>query len=158
MQAAPNFVPLSQVATVLDWLFKLRDSDQERAFALTGIAFNRIPKWGERFGTQVRPMFDTFGEGLAATLRTSDLVARDGTVFWVLSATSDSNVLFERVRDYSVEHSGELGAVLGFQVRGFKLPFAAVGDSARAVLDELRVKGLNWLPAVHHHEQAPSAE
>lgn len=145
-----NYVPLYQLTAVLDWLFRLREEDRSVYFALTGVEFGRVSKWSELYPDDKVPpraMFDSVGRGLASRMRKADLVARDATVFWIVSVTHSTDSLFARIRALVESEGSVLLDRLPCTLHKFTLPFAHEGESAKDFLERFRLNGPDREPA-----------
>ena len=90
---------LNRFVTILDWLLALQERHGEEALklGLIHVCFHDQQKLGEAYGARdAHQMLAQLAARLRETFRRSDLVARDGTDFWILTPYTSPESVTER--------------------------------------------------------------
>jgi hypothetical protein len=139
-----KYVSIDEFVSIVGYLIAQRSSSPQSRFCLFRVSFENPQFIGSSFGAQdAMRRLNQFGTLLASTVRTSDVVSRDVSVFWVLSPNSDFDVVRERVTAI-VKKVDEFGLdIVSCNVRAqvFPHPEAAEITDARQLLD--RFEGLS---------------
>ena len=146
-----NCTSIEQFMVVLDWLIRQRPDSAYSRFCLFRIAFENPQTLGSTFGAaDAMRRLNQFGTLLASTVRHTDLVARELSVFWTLTPECNSEIVRSRL-DEIVMKVEELGLdVVPCSVGAHVLPLEyAEISGARVLLDHLAS-----LPA--HHRFGPA--
>lgn len=131
---------------VLGWLMNQRPDSAYSRFCLFRIAFENPQRLGSTFGAaEAMRRLNQFGTLLASTVRHTDLVARELSVFWTLTPECNAEIVSSRLSEIvmKVEEMGldVVPCTVGAHV--FPLEHAEL-SSARVLLDHLA-----GLPADH---------
>jgi hypothetical protein len=137
---------LEQFMVVLDWLIRQRPDSAYSRFCLFRIAFENPQLLGSTFGAaDAMRRLNQFGTLLASTVRHTDLVARELSVFWTLTPECNSECVRSRLSEIVLKVE-ELGLdVVPCAVGAHVFPLERTeAPSARVLLDHLA-----GLPASH---------
>ena len=146
-----NCTSIEQFMVVLDWLIRQRPDSAYSRFCLFRIAFDDPQTLGQTFGaSDAMRRLNQFGTLLANTVRRTDLVARDLSVFWILTPECNSEIMGCRISEIliKVEEIGLDVVKCTVDAHVFPIENADV-SSARVLLDSLAS-----LPAVYKFEPA----
>jgi hypothetical protein len=149
-----NYASIDQLIVVLDWLRNQRPDSANSRFCLFRIAFENPQLLGSTFGaSDAMRRLNQFGTMLASTVRRTDLVARDLSVFWVLTPECNPEIVGGRLREIVIKVE-ELGLdVVQCSVGAYVFPIEHANEStARVLLDSL-----TSLPTAYKFEPAQSS-
>lgn len=150
-KTSANTVSIEHFMAVIDWLMNQRHDSAYSRFCLFRIVFENPEVLGSTFGAaEAMRRLNQFGALLAATVRHTDLVTRDRSVFWTLTAECDAAVLCARLNDVvgKAEDWGLDVVPCSVGVHAFPLEYAEI-TGARILLDHLA-----RLPADHRFVQS----
>jgi hypothetical protein len=89
-----RYVRFEELSSVLEWLTCQRRESADAHFSLFRIGFENPDVLGSTFGApDAMRRLNEFGSMLAATIRGTDLVARDLSVFWILTPECNSDMV-----------------------------------------------------------------
>jgi hypothetical protein len=131
--------PLEQFMVVLDWLINQRPDSAYSRFCVFRIAFENPQMLGSTFGAaEATRRLNQFGTLLAATVRRTDLVARDLSRFWVLTPECNAECVRNRLHEILTKVE-EMGLdVVPCLVGAHAFPLeSAEASSARVLLNHL---------------------
>lgn len=146
-----NYVSFDQLIVVLDWLRNQRPDSAFSHFGLFRIAFENPQVLGSTFGaSEAMRRLNQFGSMLSSTVRHTDLVARDLSVFWILTPECDAVIVSGRLREI-VSKVEEIGLdVVQCSVGAHVFPIEHANESsARVLLGRLAI-----LPPTYKFEPA----
>ena len=93
-----NYASFDRLIVILDWLRNQRADSAHSRFDLFRVAFENPQILGRTFGAaDALRRLNQFGTTLASTVRRSDLVARDLSVFWILTPECNTEILGGRL-------------------------------------------------------------
>ncbi len=144
-----KYASIDQFIVVLDWLITQRPDSAYARFCLFRVAFDDPQTLGQTFGaSEAMRRLNQFGTLLAGTVRRTDLVARDLSVFWILTPECNSEILGYRISEIviKVEEIGLDVVKCTVDAHVFPIENADV-SSARVLLDSLAS-----LPTVYRFE------
>ena len=146
-----NYVSIDQLIVVLEWLRNQRPDSAYSHFGLFRIAFDNPQMLGSTFGAaDAMRRLNQFGTLLASTVRNTDLVARDLSVFWILTPECDSEIVSGRLREIVIKVE-EIGLdVVQCSVGAHVFPLEHAKEANARVL----LKRLAGLPAAYKFEPA----
>ena len=146
-----NYVSFDQLMVVLDWLRSQRTDSAYARFCLFRIAFENPQMLGSTFGAaDAMRRLNQFGTMLASTVRHADLVARDLSMFWILTPECDSEIVSGRLREI-VSKVEEIGLdVVQCSVGAHVFPIEHANESSTRVM----LGRLASLPAAYKFEPA----
>jgi hypothetical protein len=138
-----RYVGFEELAPVLEWLSRQRPESACARFSLFRVGFGSPHVLGSTFGAAdaIRRLND-FGNMLAATVRRADLVARDLTVFWILTPECNAEMVCGRLCEIvgGVQNFGL--DVVDCSVGAYLFPLKEVdlagAGSARKLIDRLQ--------------------
>ncbi len=146
-----NYVSFDQLIVILDWLRSQRSDSAFSRFGLFRIGFENPQILGSTFGaSEAMRRLNQFGTIVASTVRHTDLVARDLSMFWILTPECDSEIVSGRLREIVIKVE-EIGLdVVQCSVGAHVFPLDHSGESnARVLLGRLAS-----LPAAYKFEPA----
>jgi hypothetical protein len=148
-----NSVSVEQLAIVLDWLIRQRPDSPGSRFCLFRIAFDHPQFLGRTFGaSDAMRRLKQFGAVLASTVRRTDLLARDLSVFWILMPDCNTEAVHARLRDIVAQVEALGLDVVPCSIGTFVFPPGQAGVAdARALLERLASE-----PGVQEFGPAPS--
>lgn len=89
-----RYVGFEELSSVLEWLTCQRHESVYAYFSLFRVGFENPHVLGSTFGApDAMRRLNEFGNRLAATVRRADLVARDLTVFWILTPECNADAV-----------------------------------------------------------------
>ncbi len=134
-----NYATIDQFVVVLDWVISQRPDSAYSRFGMFRIAFENPEILGHTFGaSEAVRRLNQFGSILASTVRRTDLVARDHSVFWVLTPECNSEILGNRIREILIKVEEIELDVVNCTVDAYVFPLANVDlSNARLLLDNL---------------------
>ena len=95
-----KYVPIDEFITLVEWLASQRSATTPWRFTLFRVGFENPDQIGTSFGAQEgMRRLNRFGAALASTVRRSDLVSRELSVFWVLSSECNAEVVTAKLRN-----------------------------------------------------------
>jgi len=146
-----KYSTMDQFVVVLDWVISQRPDSAYSRFALFRIAFDHPEILGSTFGaSEAMRRLNQFGLILASTVRRTDLVARDLSVFWILTPECNSEILGYRISEIIIKVE-EIGLdVVKCTVDAHVFPIENADVSSARVL----LNSLASLPAVYKFEPA----
>ncbi len=129
----------------LDWLLALNERYENAVrYGLLHVCFHGKQQLGNAYGAQhAATMLINLAAKLRKAFRTTDLVARDGTDFWILIPYTDPKTVIEKVSQL-VEISSESGLdivdrdLAFFNTENISANKPAVSVGAQAYLEHLR--------------------
>jgi len=144
-----NYVSFDQLIVVLDWLRNQRPDSAFSHFGLFRIAFENPQILGSTFGaSEAMRRLNQFGTKLSSTVRNTDLVARDLSVFWILTPECDAEIVSGRLREIVIKVE-EIGLdVVQCSVGAHVFPLEHANESSARVL----LARLASLPATYKFE------
>lgn len=147
-----KYATIDQFVVVLDWVISQRPDSPYSRFALFRIAFDHPEILGSTFGAaDAMRRLNQFGTLLAATVRRTDLVARDLSVFWILTPECNSEIMGCRISEILIKVE-EIGLdVVNCTVDAHVFPLENADLSSARLL----LKSLESLPAAYRFEAAP---
>ena len=137
-----RYVSFEELSPVLAWLACQRPESIYAHFSLFRVGFENPQVLGNTFGApDAMRRLNQFGNLLAATVRRADLVARDLTVFWILTSECNADIVGCRlceivngVYDFGLEVvDSSVGAYL-FPLKDVNL----AGTGTRKIIDRLQ--------------------
>jgi hypothetical protein len=146
-----NYASFDQLIVILDWLRNQRPDSAYSRFGLFRIAFENPQILGRTFGAaDAMRRLNQFGTILASTVRRTDLVARDLSVFWILTPECNSEIMSGRLREIVIKVE-EIGLdVVQCSIGAHVFPLERADESStRALLERLAS-----LPAAYKFEPA----
>ena len=147
-----KYATIDQFVVVLDWVISQRPDSVYSRFGMFRIAFDQPEVLGSTFGaSDAMRRLNEFGTILASTVRRTDLVARDLSVFWVLTPECNSEIMGNRIREILIKVE-EIGLdVVACTVDAYVFPLENADlSSARLLLDSLAS-----MPAAYRFDAAP---
>ncbi len=150
---AANNVSLDELTVVLQWLINQRADSVNSRFCVFRIAFDSPEYLGATFGaSDAMRRLKQFGRVLTSTVRSSDLIARDVSAFWILMPESDVGVVQSRLRALASQVQEFSLDVVPCSIGAFVFPakYAEV-SSSRELLDRLAA-----LPHIHEFGPHPT--
>lgn len=146
-----DYASFERLIAVLDWLRNQRPDSAYSRFGLFRIAFEDPQILGSIFGaSDAMRRLNQFGTILASTVRHTDLVARDLSVFWILTPECDSEIVGGRLREIVIKVK-EIGLdVVQCSVGAYIFPLEHANESSARVL----LERLASLPASYKFEPA----
>ena len=147
-----NLASFEQFVVVLDWLINQRPDSAYSRFCLFRIAFENPQILGSTFGaSDAMRRLNQFGTMLASTVRRTDLVARDLSVFWILTPECNSEIVGGRLSEIVVKVE-EIGLdVVNCTVDAHVFPHENADLSSARLL----LQSLASLPAAYRFEAGP---
>jgi len=149
-----NYASFDQLIAILDWLRSQRPDSAYSRFCLFRIAFANPQVLGRTFGApDAMHRLNRFGTMLASTVRGTDLVARDLSVFWILTPECNSDIVSGRLREIVVKVEEFELDVVQCSVGAHVFPLEHAKESnTRALLERLAK-----LPAAYKFEPAQNS-
>ncbi len=139
-----DLAALDRFTTVLEWLLAVRERRAElSSIVLIHVSFHDQQRLGDAYGaSEAHHMLAALGDRLRQAFRKSDLVARDGSDFWILIPYEVPATVTERVA-MLVDLAAQDGLDIVDRDIGFYSLAGAAGDdiaftSAAAFLDYLK--------------------
>ena len=88
------YAPIDQFAAVLDWVMKQRPDSAYSRYSIFRVGFEDPQLLGSTFGAaDAMRRLNQFGSSLAATVRKTDIVTRQVSVFWVLTPECNADMV-----------------------------------------------------------------
>ena len=137
-----RYVSFEELSPVLEWLTCQRPETVYAHFSLFRVGFENPQVLGSTFGAaDAMRRLNHFGNMLAATVRLTDLVARDLSVFWILTPECNADLVGSRLSDIvnGVQNFGL--DVVDCSVGAYLLPLKDVslaGTGSRKIIDRLQ--------------------
>jgi hypothetical protein len=137
-----RYVSFEELSPVLEWLACQRPESKYARFSLFRVGFDNPQVLGNTFGaSDAMRRLNQFGDMLAATVRRADLVARDLSVFWILTSECNAEMVGCRlceivngVQSFGLEVvDSSIGAYL-FPLQDVNL----AGAGTRKIIDRLQ--------------------
>jgi hypothetical protein len=137
-----RYVTFEELSPVLEWLACQRPESRYAHFSLFRVGFDNPQALGNTFGaSDAMRRLNQFGNMLAATVRRADLVARDLTVFWILTSECNAEMVGRRLCEI-VNGVQNLGLeVVDSSVGAYLFPLKDVslaGAGTRKIIDRLQ--------------------
>jgi hypothetical protein len=137
-----RYVSFEELSPVLEWLACQRPESRYAHFSLFRVGFENPHVLGSTFGaSDAMRRLNQFGNMLAATVRRADLVARDLTVFWILTSECNADIVGCRlceivsgVQNFGLEVVDSSVGVYLFPLKDVKL----AGAGTRKIIDRLQ--------------------
>ena len=146
-----KYATMDQLVVVLDWVICQRPDSAYSRFGLFRIGFDNPEILGSTFGaSDAMRRLNQFGKILAATVRRTDLVARDLSVFWILTPECNSEIMGCRIKEILIKIE-EIGLdVVNCTVDAHVFPIENADMSGARML----LESLASLPASYRYEAA----
>src|SRR4030067_1074258 len=94
------FAPIDQFAAVLDWVMNQRPDSPYSRYSIFRVGFEDPQLLGSTFGAaDAMRRLNQFGGALAGTVRKTDIVTRDVSVFWVMTPECNADMVGCRLCD-----------------------------------------------------------
>lgn len=88
------YAPIDQFAAVLGWVMNQRPDSPYSRYSIFRVGFEDPQLLGSTFGAaDAMHRLNQFGGALAATVRKTDIVSRDVSVFWVLTPECNADMV-----------------------------------------------------------------
>ena len=133
------YAPIDQFTAVLGWVMNQRPDSPYSHYSIFRVGFEDPQLLGSTFGAaDAMHRLNDFGRTLAATVRITDIVTRDVSVFWVLTPECNADMVGCRLCEI-VGKVQQFGLDVGHCSVGawvFPLP-GATESTARALLTRL---------------------
>lgn len=155
-----DFDARDRFMTTLDWLLAVHERYPGNSldFALLHVCFHDQQRLGQAYGApEAHHMLAELGAKLRLAFRRTDLVARDGTDFWILAPYTTPESVVEKIATLVAVASADGLNIVDRDVTVFSLPDPALTEqaplsSAAAFLAHLTAHrqqaACHWAPAM----------